>query len=183
MSVQHDLHSSTQVQAGISRLKQAQAGAYAFPVARKFRSSDLMQERFYFFLHHFISTNAGKLFCLFPHRLAPLQRSKRDLIQHFTQDPVMWEPHGCGQSRHHLPPVTWMAMQCVRRHENVGRSGGGEACGTGSRQYVKDKSYKYARTPCSSAPHISYHHRDLEDQSYHLSSWLSSAGCSYSPIA
>ena len=104
-------------------------------------------------------------------------------FQHFSQDPVMWEPHGRGQTRHHLPPITWMAMQCVPRHENVGRSGGGEAGGTGSRQCVKDKSYKYARTPCSSALPISCHHRDLQDQSYHLSSWLSSAGCSYSPIA
>lgn len=145
------MHPSTQVQAGISRLKRAQAGADAFLMARKFRSSDLMQERFFCFsfcVHHFISTNAGKLFCLFsPHRLAPQRRSERDLISTLQSRSCHVGAAWTRAITAPPAPVTWyawMAMQCVRRHENVGRSGGGEAGGTGSRQCVKGKSYKYS---------------------------------------
>ena len=180
------MHSSTQVQAGISRhrqaqagssgLKRAQAGADAFPVARKFRSSDLMQERFFCFLLFALSFHfhkCGEAFLPFPlHRLVPLQRSKRDLISTLYSRSchvgAAWMRANTAPPA--LVPVTWMAMQCVRRHENVGRRGGGEDCGTGPRQYGKDKSYKSARSPGSSALPISYHHRDLPGQSYHLSS-------------
>ena len=143
-------------------------------MARKPRSSDLMQGAFlFFFLFWFIISfpqMRGSLFAFFL-LTAWLHCKVRSVISfhHFSQDPVMWEPHGCGQSRHYLPRSPgWPCRGFV--DENAGRSGGGEVGGTGSRQYVKDKSYKYTRTACSSALHISHHHRDIKDQSSHLSS-------------